>query len=145
MDGLKPKIQKAPSIVKQNMFYNNWQHDHFVSNVFVFCPDGTISICCYIVPGCVHDSKIADIGEIYAKLEMVDYKMIDEGGAKCTVDSDFCRNDNNYLIKSSQTIGVNFEDTEHYVDAAELNRQATSMRQSSEWGMQALHSSFPCL
>jgi hypothetical protein len=30
MDGLKLKIRKAPSKVKQNMFYHSWQHNHII-------------------------------------------------------------------------------------------------------------------
>jgi hypothetical protein len=76
-----------------------------------------------------------DISSIYSQLESVHNKLKDDGGEKCAVDSAFCREDNDYLIKSSQTVGVNLEDLEEYVDAVELNKQATSMRQSSEWGL----------
>jgi hypothetical protein len=32
--------------VFKNNFYNGWTHDHYVSSVLVFCPDGTFPICC---------------------------------------------------------------------------------------------------
>ena len=63
-------------------------HDHYVSAVLVFCLDGTIPIACYNVPGCIHDSTIADWGNIYKKLEGI-YNAELQG--KCTVDSAFSK------------------------------------------------------
>jgi hypothetical protein len=71
MDGLKLTIEASSIDDEQNMFYNGWTCDHYVSAVFVFCPDGTIPVCCYMVPGSVHDSTIASIGGVYNKLEEV--------------------------------------------------------------------------
>ena len=44
MDGLKLFLEQCGDTVIQNMFYNGWTHDHYVSSVLVFCPDGTIPI-----------------------------------------------------------------------------------------------------
>ena len=44
MDGLKLRIQQASSTQQQALFYNGWKHDHFVTAVMCFCPDGTIPI-----------------------------------------------------------------------------------------------------
>ena len=134
MDGLKLTLQRSGDNTVQNMFYNGWTHDHYVTSVLVFCPDGTIPIAAINYPGCFHDSQIAEWGKIYDKLEAV---FINNGG-KCVVDSAFARSRNAFLIKSSQTAPVDMED-------AIMNREATSMRQSSEWGMRALQSSFPRL
>ena len=71
MDGLKLYLECPGDDDEQNNFYNGWQCDHFVNAVLVFCPDGTIPICCYNVPGTQHDSKIAYIGGIYDKLKKV--------------------------------------------------------------------------
>ena len=71
MDGLKLYLQQAGDSTTQNNFYNGWTHDHYVSAVLVFCPDGTIPIACFNVPGSVHDSTIAEWGNIYGKLENV--------------------------------------------------------------------------
>jgi len=105
-----------------------------VSSVFVFCPDGTIPIAAINYPGCFHDSQIADWGNIYNKLETV----FEDNGGKCVVDSAFAQNRYNFLIKSSQREPDN-------AHAMIVNREATAMRQSSEWGMRALQSSFPRL
>jgi hypothetical protein len=137
MDGLKLYLEQAGDAVIQNMFYNGWTHDHYVSAVFVFCPDGPIPIAAYNMPGCFHDSTIAEWGKIYEKLGYV-YQMV---GGKCTVDSAFSKKRHDFLIKSSQTIDPETDDAQDYV----VNTEATSMRQSAEWGMRAIQSSFPRL
>ena len=137
MDGLKLRIQKASANNVQNRFYNGWTSGHYVSAVIVFCPDGTIPIVCFNVPGCAHDSTIAEWGDIYEKLESI-YNTPVKG--KCTVDSAFCRRQNPFLIKSSDSDPVTNNPNDIIV-----NKQATSMRQSAEWGMRGFQSSFPRL
>jgi hypothetical protein len=136
MDGLKLYLQQSGNVIIQNMFYNGWTHDHYVSAVFVFCPDGTIPIACYNMPGCFHDSTIAEWGNVYEKLERV----FDAVGGKCTVDSAFSKKRYGFLIRSSQA-DPDSDNPNDYI----VNSEATSMRQSAEWGMQALQSSFPRL
>ena len=51
MDGLKLYLEQASDCVVQNRYYNGWTHDHYVSTVLVFCPDGTIPIVMYNIPG----------------------------------------------------------------------------------------------
>jgi hypothetical protein len=53
--------------------------------VFVSCPDRTILIAFFNVPGSVHDSQVAYWGRVYDKLGAV----YDETGGKYTVDSAF--------------------------------------------------------
>ena len=136
MDGLKLYLEQSGDVVIQNMFYNGWTHNHYVSAVFVFCPDGTIPIAAYNMPGCFHDSTIAEWGNIYAKLG----KVHEEMGGQCTVDSAFSKKRHDFLIKSSQT-DPDSDDPNDFV----VNTEATSMRQSAEWGMRAIQSSFPRL
>ncbi len=88
MDGLKLYLEQSGDVVLQNMFYNGWTHDPYVSSVFVFGPDGTIPIAAINYPGCFHDSQIADWGKIYRKLETV----FNNNGEKCVVDSAFAKN-----------------------------------------------------
>jgi hypothetical protein len=71
MDGLKLPLQQSGNTLIHNNFYNGWTHDHYVTNIFCFCPDGTIPICITILPGSIHDSKDAVIGRVYKKLEKV--------------------------------------------------------------------------
>ena len=131
MDGLKLYLEMSADRASQNNFYNGWKHDHYVGAIIVFCPDGTIPIYCFNVPESVHDSLMAEWGSVYDKLGRV-YACC---GGKCTVDSAFSRKNHPYLIKSSQEFAANVQ----------LNAEATSMRQSAEWGMQALQMSFPRL
>jgi DDE superfamily endonuclease len=136
MDGLKILLQQSGDTTIQNNYYNGWTHDHYVSAVIVFCPDGTIPAACYNVPGCVHDSTIAEWGNLYSKLERV-YESPVRG--KCTVDSAFCKKRCLFLIKSQQA-----DPDAGDADAAEII-EAKSMRQSAEWGMRSFQSSFPRL
>ena len=63
MDGLKLTLNQSTNAVVQNYFYNGWTHDHYVTGVFVFCPDGKIPIATFNVPGSIHDSVIAEWGK----------------------------------------------------------------------------------
>ncbi len=133
MDGLKLMLECAGDDVIQNRFYNGWTCDHYVGAVIVFCPDGTIPMCCYNVPGTVHDSNIAIIGNIYDKLE----EIYNSTGGKCTVDSAFSRTSYLFLIKSCNPL------PDMTLNEIEVVKDATSMQQSSEWGMRAFQASFP--
>ena len=42
MDGLKVLLQQSGRFIIQLRFYNDWTHDHFVTNFIVFTPDGII-------------------------------------------------------------------------------------------------------
>jgi hypothetical protein len=64
---LKLMLECVSNKDEQNMFYNDWTFDHYIGAVSVFCPNGMIPICCYYVPGTVHDSSIATIGNVYMK------------------------------------------------------------------------------
>lgn len=134
MDGLKLTLQQSGDALIQERYYNGWTHDHYVSSVMCFCPDGTIPIAYINVPGSVHDSAIAEYGRIYDKLESV----YERDGAQCTVDSAFGNVTREFLIKSSQD--VIHIDNHHERNVAV---DATSMRQSAEWGMRAFQSSMP--
>jgi len=142
MDGLKLYLQQSRNTEIQACFYNGWTHGHYVTPVFVFCPDGTIPIAFFNVPGSVHDSQVAHWGKVYDKLGA----MYDETGGKCTVDFAFGKVNRPFLIKSSQDYLVSTVPTceEQRLDL-QPKRQATPMRQAVEWGMCAIQSSFPRL
>jgi hypothetical protein len=59
MDGLKIYLQQSGKSDVQEQFYNGWTHNHYVTPVFVFCPNRTIPITFFNVHGAVHDSQIA--------------------------------------------------------------------------------------
>jgi DDE superfamily endonuclease len=135
-DGLKIHFQSCHGLSEQSMFYNGWLHGHFITNLFVYSIDGRIIEACTNVPGSVHDSSIANMFGVYKRLEA---KYLETGG-KCVVDSAFAAGRNPCLIKSSENLTKTS-------DALELIRQkeATSLRQSAEWGMRALQGAFPRL
>ena len=132
MDGLKLTFQKANNGIKQNHFYNGWTHGHYISCIFVFAPDGRIRVCIINCPGSMHDSTMAQYG-VYHKLEQL-YK---DHGATVVVDSAFSRGAYPFLIKSSQ------EDPAGEPEAVLAHRDATSIRQLSEWGMRMIQAQFP--
>jgi hypothetical protein len=142
MDGLKLYLQQSGNTEIQARFYNGWTHGHYVASVFVFCPDGTIPIAFFNVPGSVHDSQVAHWGKVYNKLGA----MYNETGGKCTVDSAFGKVNRPFLIKSSQDYLVSTMPTHHEQRLdLQLKRQAMSIRQAAEWGIRAIQSSFPRL
>jgi hypothetical protein len=97
-DGLKIYIQNPGNANVQNMFYNGWTHDTYVTNVLVFCPRGTVIAASYNHPGSMHDSEIAHWGDIYTKLD----DQYERTGGKCVVDSAFCGVGRESVIKSVQ-------------------------------------------
>ncbi|KAE9075831.1 hypothetical protein PF005_g24802 [Phytophthora fragariae] len=100
MDGLKLRLQASGRSEIQNMFYNGWTHDHYVSNVFVFSPQGLIIARTLNAPGCMHDSQIAEWGSVYAKLEEV----FRATGGQVVVDSAFSETTYGFLLKSGQDV-----------------------------------------
>ena len=101
--------------------------------MFVFAADGRIRMCTINAPGTWHDSTIAEYG-VYDKMEEV----FNNHGGRVVVDSAFKLQGREYLIKSSQ------QDPDN-ANGIVLNRQATSLRQLSEWGMRMIQGQFPRL
>ncbi len=64
MDGLKLYLQTAGNAYIQERYYNGRTHDHYVTSVFCFCPNRTIPISFFNVSGSVHDSQVAESGNI---------------------------------------------------------------------------------
>ena len=67
-DGLKILFCKAGDQLKQAGFCNGWKCDHYITNLCVFGPDGTIHAALLNCPGSIHDSELARKGmpSIYA-------------------------------------------------------------------------------
>ena len=140
MDGLKLLVATNEAV--QNMFYNGWTHDHYVSNLFVFSPDGLIRACLLNAPGSWHDSTLASVSSIYDKLDEINDRERTHGGAQVVVDSAFGRESRPSLLKSHQT---NFDQDGNVRMNQNIHHAATSVRQLSEWGMRGLQASFPRL
>ena len=134
-DGLRISIQAAGQPHVQRRYYNGWQKEHCIANIFVFAPDGTIIAAVLNCPGCMHDSQVAELGFVYAKLEEV-YERV-PGGAKCVMDSAFSSVGKPYVLKSIQA-QHRAENAQQYM----MYEEATSMRQAAEWGMHGMQSSF---
>ncbi|ETI51889.1 hypothetical protein F443_04851 [Phytophthora nicotianae P1569] len=131
MDGLKLRLQASDHSEIQNMFYNGWTHDHYVSNVFAFSPERLIIACALNAPGCMHDSQIAEWENVYAKLE----RFHQYTGGQVVVDSTFSKGTNDFLLKSGEDVAL----------PTAIRREVTALRQSAEWGMRALQAAFPRL
>ena len=136
VDGLKLMLEQSSDCVIQERFYNGWTHDHYVTNVFTFAPNGTIVDMVINGPGNMHDSTLALYGGVYDRLE----KFYDYYDVKAVVDSAFMSVKMPNLIQSAQT-------TAHNATARDLlmHAEATSVRQMAEWGMRGLQGSFPRL
>ncbi len=79
------------------MLYNGWKANHYVTNVIVFVPDGTIPIAFLNVPSCVHDCQVAN----WRGCENLQSVHKSNGG-NCAVDLAFGKITQQILIKSSQ-------------------------------------------
>ncbi len=122
-DGIKLQFQKTKSERIQRLFYNGWTHGHYISNIYIFALDGTICICRVNAPGSMHDSNVSDYSFVYDKLQLV----FTQSGGRVVLDAAFrAMGQEDILVKS----GCDDED-------------ATSRRQSAEWGMGRFQASFP--
>jgi hypothetical protein len=96
LDGLNLNIQSTKDGKVQTIYYNGWMHGHYISSVFIFRIDGLIKICRLNAPCTMHDSTLANHGNVYEKSEAV----FDETGGKVVVNSAFYVANNNFIIKS---------------------------------------------
>jgi hypothetical protein len=133
MDGLKIYLESTKDESTQNMFYNGWKCDHYISNLFLFVPNGKIVACYFNAPGSVHDSTMARISGIYEKIDEV----YDKTGGRVVGDSAFTGASTSILRSGQRRIQDDGRPT------TKMTRDATSIRQLSEWGMRALQGSFP--
>jgi DDE superfamily endonuclease len=137
MDGLKLFFQSCDELEEQGMYYNGWQHDHFVTNLLMFSACGRIISCVMNVPGSIHDSALALWGGVYDTLQ----EAYARTGGKCCVDSAFASANAPYLIRSSEDSTTKARTPHEMIQL----REATSLRQALEWGMRAIQSSMPRL
>jgi DDE superfamily endonuclease len=96
-DGLKLNIQQPYDNDMQSCFYNGWYHSHCISNLFLFAPDGMIIACVLNAPGSIHNSTLADWGNIYPALREV----YERSAGQCCMDSAFASVGHPSIIKSS--------------------------------------------
>jgi hypothetical protein len=86
----------------------------------------------------VHDSCVAEWGNVYAKLEP-GYR---QHGGKCAVDTAFSSKRYPFLVKLSQN-NPTAQNREEFAREVQVNAaEIPSIRQSAEWGMRAIQWSF---
>ena len=102
VDGLKHYLQQAGDSVIQSHFYNGWKHNHYVTNIFAFAPNGSIIACTLNAPGTWHDSTPAHWGSMYSKLQ----KCWEDHHGKVLMDSAFASNMYEFIIQSSQNVPI---------------------------------------
>jgi DDE superfamily endonuclease len=93
-DRLKIGLERAGNYNMQQMFYNGWQHGHYLSNLFVFTPEGRIIFCVLNAMGTYHDSTLARSTGLYDLL----HKIYKRTGGKCVCDSAFVASNNPSVI-----------------------------------------------
>jgi hypothetical protein len=131
-------IGKIGRPIDAKHFFNGWTHHHYVSNLFLFSPDGKIRACYINAPGTFHDSTMANMSMIYDRID----NLYDRMGSKSVVDSAFSADRRPSVYKSHQN---NVDRNGNMRQRSAVHRQATSVRQLSEWGMRCLQGSFPRL
>jgi hypothetical protein len=136
MDGLKVPIQRPGDHPMQNAYNNGCLYGHFAGCIFSFAPDGLVVAASVINPGFWHDSFIAENSGTYEMLETI----FNLTGEKCVVNSPFSLNHCPFLIKAEKELSASPTQTVMIMDL-----EATSLRQSTEWGMRGLKGSFPHL
>lgn len=137
MDGLKIPLEKAGDNAVQNIFYNGWTGGTYITNLFLFSPDGKIRLAFINAPGSIHDSNMAMLGDVYNKIDAV-YEST--GGGRIVGDSAFCAKASDAIIKSRQSF---FNRDGSISQSGSMFAQATAVRQLSEWGMRGLQGAFP--
>ena len=159
IDGLKLPVKEPFNPDMENSMYNGWLHDHYISNILVFAPDGacfylfthfnnvsfagTIITCHLNAPRSWHDSRVAQT--IYEKLRthtpnrfyLVADTVFPHGNAELH---------NGGFIRAPMKAGETFHMTEEGMQAAvQFNNQLHSCQQVAEWGMRTIQGSFGCL
>jgi DDE superfamily endonuclease len=135
---LKLQLERAGDKTTQNNFYNGWTHNHYVSNLFLFSPDGKIRACYINAPGTFHNSTMANMSKIDDLIDDIYAKM----GSKIVVDSAFAADNRKSVYKSHQN---NIDQHGRVRQHSSIHKQATALRQLAEWGMRDLQGSFPPL
>jgi DDE superfamily endonuclease len=97
-------------------------------DLFLFSPDGKIRACYINAPGTMHDSTMAKWGRIYNKIDELYVSRV----MKIVVDSAFALDRHDLVYKSYQN---NFDQKRNVRQNAEIQRQATAVRQMSEWAV----------
>ncbi len=158
IDGLKLPVEESSDQDIENSMYNGWLHDHFISNILVFAPDGahfnrfahtnasdllftgTVIACRLNAPGSWHDSRVAQT--VYEKL-----RSRTPNGFYLVADTAFPRGSaalrRGGFIRAPMKAGEVLHMTEEAMrTAVQFDNQLLSCRQAAEWGMRTIQGSF---
>ena len=140
IDGLRLELHPCAESDMENAYYNGYTHDHYVSNVFLFTPDGCVSYAITNCPGNWHDSVVSRTGGLY------DILIRDvPNGFFVVADSAFpVHGDVGQKIKRCPKHGEIATQSIIGLSSTQLE-DLSKMRQSAEWGNRALEGSFPRL
>lgn len=138
VDGLNLRVAEPSEIDKQNAYYNGWLSGCYVSNVFVFTPNGKICFAALNRPGSWHDAQVAR--ELYNLLLFHTPE-----GYNILADSAFpMTRELAGKIKAvyKQPALDNAETPQELARMLAHNEAVTGQRQSAEWGMRSLQGAF---
>ncbi|CAE6449966.1 unnamed protein product [Rhizoctonia solani] len=138
IDGLSLPVSTSSDPEVEQATYNGWLHDHRITNVIVFAPDGCILSARVNAPGSWHDSRTA--GHIYTQL-----KDKTPAGFFLIADTAFPRTSADMTGKIKTPLKERAALGEDPVRAAEqlaYSNAITSARQPAEWGMRALQGAY---
>ncbi len=110
-------------------------HDHYVSNLLLFSPDGKVHRCYFNAPGVLYNSTLTNWGYLYDDIGRIFWQY----GACVVIDSAFAKANNPAMIKSQQT---NVTQERFFTQPSIFSRQAAGCHQFSEWEMRGLQGSF---
>jgi hypothetical protein len=133
-DGMKVKVQCSESDEDQSKFFNDYDGDTVINNVYCFSPEGKIFFAAINYPGSWHDSIVSI--ELQQFILQTDYAI--------AVDQGFPRSGRMYdrfLGPMSRRQRANIAPIlqEHVEQQHALY---ISLRQAAEWGMRSLEGTF---
>ncbi|KAF5348195.1 hypothetical protein D9758_014669 [Tetrapyrgos nigripes] len=138
IDGLKLPVQTSSDEEIENATYNGWLHEHYISNVLCFSPEGVIIACRLNAPGSWHDSRVAH--SIYNKLLTRTPE-----GYYLIADMAFPRGTDQIAGCICAPIKEGTRLPADPIECSNLilvNQQLLSFRQTAEWGMRSIQGSF---
>jgi hypothetical protein len=137
MDGVSLKTECTSEKVAQNAFYSGYECDTVVNNVFAYCPDGKVFIAAINFPGSWADGSLC--------AHFFDSICRRIGPYNICVDQGFPRSGDawNILVRPMNERSARHLHPSVRDNMLKVSNVFTSLRQSSEWGMQALQGSFP--
>lgn len=130
VDGLALHVMCSSDEEAQSKHYSGWKSDTFVNNILMLALTGKITFAVINAPGSWHDASTAT--PLYARLhELQGYYVL--------ADSAFPKGGD-----LSEQIMTPLKDTVENLsdDQRVIHNAVTSLRQSAEWGMRGLQSSF---